>query len=248
MDPRVYDALHRGLQEDIPFWLGLAREAAGPILELGCGTGRVYLPLLRAGFAAWGVDYDLDMLRHLLLRAGEARSRARLLGADLRALPFVPGYFALMIMPCNTFSTFDAQGRREVLRAAARSLRPGGLLALSVPNPALIATLPAEGESEPEGLGWHPESGNPVQVSSAWQRRGATWEVVWHYDHLWPDGAVERTTVRQTHFLVSPVRQQQEFLRAGFRVLGLYGDFARQPWDETTPYAIWVLRLKAAPR
>src|SRR3954470_8087291 len=49
-------------RRDVPFWRRVAREARGPVLELGCGTGRVSLPLTRAGVTLVGVDRSERML------------------------------------------------------------------------------------------------------------------------------------------------------------------------------------------
>ncbi len=243
MDPALYALHHHTYTEDLPFWRWLARQAQGPVLELGCGTGRVYLPLLEEGIALWGVDRQAAMLRYLRDQAApEQRTRLRLIQADMRALGFAPGAFALVLVPCNTFSLLDAPARAQVLAAVARLLRPGGCLALSLPNPLRLASLPPEGESEPEGLFWHPESGHPVQVSSAWHYEPGRWSVMWHYDHLWPDGMVERTTVRQIHHLIPPDEQRQAFAGFGLTVEAQYGDFDRSPWQAQAPYLIWVLR------
>ena len=60
--PKLYQAQHSEYQEDIPFWLVLASEQGSPILELGCGTGRVLHPLAEAGYTCYGLDHDPGML------------------------------------------------------------------------------------------------------------------------------------------------------------------------------------------
>ena len=65
MFPALYHAHHSLHPEDLSFWLELAQEQPGPLLELGCGSGRVLLPLLESGSQAYGLDNDLEMLRFL---------------------------------------------------------------------------------------------------------------------------------------------------------------------------------------
>lgn len=240
MPPALYDGHHRTYTEDIPFWLNLARQAQGPVLELGCGTGRVLLPLLGHDIPAWGLDYDANMLAYLQAHTPPVLRRAlRLVQADLRApWPFPAGAFALVFMPCNTFSLFDAPTRDHVLSQAARVLRPGGRLALSLPNATYLRHLPAVGESEPEDYFTHPLTGNPVQVSSAWERTGEHFVLTWHYDHLWPDGEIERYTVHQRHHLVSRPALQAACRRAGLQPLAWYGDFDGNPASSGSPYLI----------
>ena len=69
---RYYDLSHQSLVEDIPFLLRVAAETGGPALELGCGSGRLLVPLARAGYAVTGVDNSPEMLARAELRlAGE---------------------------------------------------------------------------------------------------------------------------------------------------------------------------------
>src|ERR1700704_6497566 len=78
-------------RRDVPFWRNLALQAGGPVLELGCGTGRITIPLGRAGVSIVGVDRSEPMLARARQRIRRARlvGRVRLIRADIRHLPFV---------------------------------------------------------------------------------------------------------------------------------------------------------------
>ena len=65
MFPSYYQAHHNRHQDDLPFWMSLAEQHDDPILELGCGTGRVTLPLAGSGHSIYGVDNDPGMLTYL---------------------------------------------------------------------------------------------------------------------------------------------------------------------------------------
>lgn len=67
--PEFYDLLFETLDFDIPYWLKVAREAGGPLLELGCGTGRVLMRLLEAGADADGLDASVPMIEHFRAKA-----------------------------------------------------------------------------------------------------------------------------------------------------------------------------------
>src|SRR5580765_5465984 len=94
-------------RKDVPFWERTARQAKGPVLELGCGTGRISLPLARAGVSVVGVDRSDPMLARAAKRAvalrrkrqGRRRGRLRLLRSDIRALPFAAGAFSMVLAP-----------------------------------------------------------------------------------------------------------------------------------------------------
>src|SRR6185503_3375325 len=77
-------------KRDVPFWRNLALHTGGRVLELGCGTGRMSLPLGRAGVDLVGVDRSDPMLTRARTRVRRARltSRVRLIRGDIRFLPF----------------------------------------------------------------------------------------------------------------------------------------------------------------
>ena len=80
-------------RRDVPFWRRVARAAGGPVLELGCGTGRVSRPLARAGVDLVGIDRSAAMLER-----GRRRS-LRVVRGDMRALPFAHSAFAMVLAP-----------------------------------------------------------------------------------------------------------------------------------------------------
>jgi SAM-dependent methyltransferase len=67
--PELYDLMFETLDFDLPYWLKVGREAGGPVLDLGCGTGRILLPLLEAGVDADGVDLHRPMLAYARRKA-----------------------------------------------------------------------------------------------------------------------------------------------------------------------------------
>ena len=78
-------------RRDVPFWRNLALQADGPVLELGCGTGRISIPLGRAGVSIVGIDRSEPMLARARQRIRRARlgGRVRLIRGDIRYLPFL---------------------------------------------------------------------------------------------------------------------------------------------------------------
>ena len=234
--PLLYDLHHTNYLEDLPLWLALAEQYGDPLLELGCGAGRVLLPLARAGHHIIGLDRDPAMLAYLI-NSKSLPSNAHVFCADMTAFR-LDLLFALVLLPCNTFSILSAPERLEMLRLAHAHLQPSGLFAASLANPVLLETLPADGETEVEQVFFHPQDGHPIQVSSAWQRSTDIFTVLWHYDHLYPDGRVERLTVRQEHHLASAETYRAEIVGSGFTPLTALGDFDRSPYTAGSPHLI----------
>jgi SAM-dependent methyltransferase len=233
--PSLYHAQHQNFVEDLPFWLGLAAAQGSPILELGCGSGRVLLPLSQAGYHLVGIDNDAGMLALLKTRLPPAlQPGISLLLADIAHIPLA-GWFGLIVMPCNTLSTLTRQAQAEALRGVSALLGPGGLFAVSLPNPEVLRRMPRHSEPEIEDTFLHPLTGEPVQVSSAWEKVSGQLVVTWHYDHLLPDGRVERLTAQVQHRLDSLQDYLDAFSAAGLQVERFYGDYdssAYQPDSE----------------
>lgn len=238
MFPLLYHTHHSLHSEDIPFWLALAARCNGPILELGCGTGRVLLPLAQAGRQVVGIDNDGSMLSFLRNSIpGELSHRVSLVQADFTRL-CLKLQFGLIIMPCNTYSTLTRADRRAALHCLRQQLTPAGLFAVSMPNPTLLAHLPTHGKPEIEETFYLPTTGQPVQVSSAWNRAQDVFTLNWYYDLLFPDGGVERMSACVKH-QVTPVKELLEEMREiGFQPDTLYGDFDQSEYTQTADHLI----------
>jgi SAM-dependent methyltransferase len=228
--PRYFEAQYAQYNDDIPFWLELAQECHGPVLELGCGYGRVLRALADAGIPVVGIDHDPGMLvRAAAHISGENSRLVSLHQADIRDYT-LGRLFPLVISPCNTFAFLTDD---EVLRAAECALRHlsrGGRLVLDLPAPS---TDPADLTDDPKLCSAFDdlESGNPVQVSSIEHADGPLVRVIWLYDELFPDGRVKRTEIPVTYHLRDPETISGLLLTAGFASRELFADFHRNPYE-----------------
>lgn len=243
----LYHAHHCLNQEDLPFWLGLARAEVDPILELGCGTGRLLTALAQVGRQVVGLDHDLsmlDFLRRVLLQqdwSAALAGQVGLLCADFTRFR-LRQRFGMVFLACNTYSTLGSTERLALLQCVTEHLLPGGLFAASLPNPEVLRRLPSRGDPEVEEVFPHPEDGEPVQVSSAWQRTGHEFRLTWYYDHLLPDGGVERLEVETRHLLDGVSVHLAELSQAGFGQVTCLGDYDGLPWVAESPALILLAR------
>ncbi len=243
MHALLYDAQHQTYQEDLPFWLGIAAMTPMPGLELGCGSGRVYIPLLLKGFHFIGIDHDAEMLALLKRKAAlrHLQERCWLIQADICQFNLSLRFGSILI-PCNTYSTLNCEARQNLLERVQAHLHAEGVCVISLPNPHRLLDLPACGESQLEEVLQHPQSRNPLQISSAWQRTRNEFTLLWHYDHLLPQGQVERITLSTTHYIY-PTDEELRRVRAnGLIPLTIYGDFERSPFTPASPEMILVLK------
>jgi SAM-dependent methyltransferase len=128
---------HRdGPEAETAVAMALARApglASGPVLDLGCGSGRHLEALRRANPLAFG----LDLSRDLLALAPEAL-RPWLLRGDMRRLPLRPETLAGVCMWFTPFGYFPDRDNRALMRRLGRLLRPGGTLVLDYLNAAQV--------------------------------------------------------------------------------------------------------------
>jgi SAM-dependent methyltransferase len=127
-----HDAECGGYAADLPLWEELATEAGGPILELGCGTGRVALHLARRGHEVTGLDFEPALVAALNDRADADGLPAH---AELRdAVDFSLGRsFALVVAPMLFIQLLEGPAaRRSCLRSIAGHLQRGGVAAIAV--------------------------------------------------------------------------------------------------------------------
>ncbi|MEA1976790.1 MAG: class I SAM-dependent methyltransferase [Chloroflexota bacterium] len=240
---RYFDAQYRTFEEDLPLWLHLAAEHGGPIIELGCGTGRVVQALIRAEHHVIGLDID----RHMLARAQNNISHfslqnSCLVQADIQTFAFGVS-FNLAIASMNTLSTFDDPGLMGSFVNISGQLAPGGILAFEISNPA-VDSLKGIDPDEPLTAFVEPESRNPCQVY-AQRIEGPAQdqvEILWHYDELFADGSTQRYTLRRTYFLRSKEKVQEFLDRANYTVVEAYGDYDRSPLEEDSETMIIVAR------
>ncbi|MEA2396572.1 MAG: hypothetical protein QOK25_128 [Thermoleophilaceae bacterium] len=157
-----------GYDADLPLWRELAEAADGPVLELGCGTGRVALDLAARGHDVAALDSDPALVRALDVRARERGLRVRTAVADARSFD-VDRQPALIVMPMQVVQLMGgADGRSALLHRTRDHLPRGGVLAAALADP--FEGVPAEDAGPPvpdvrEHDGWV-YSSTPVAVRS----------------------------------------------------------------------------------
>ena len=135
----IYDAVYADV-DDAAFWRGMAEGAvAGPLLELGCGTGRVLIPLARAGFEMTGLDLSPQMLEvcraKLADEPEDVRRRVTLVTGDMTSFE-LDGRFAAIFCAFNSFHHLRTiEQQMGCLERCRRHLLPGGVLVLDLFNP-----------------------------------------------------------------------------------------------------------------
>jgi SAM-dependent methyltransferase len=228
---RFYRAQYATYKEDLPTWLKLADRWGDPILELGCGPGRVLFQLAAAGHQIAGLDNDPHMLA--MARAALSQPLSMQISLHLQDMTqFEFGHpFSLIIVPCNTFAYLDDDQAVRCLQESRRHLQAGHPLAIDLPNPHLLV----EDAPDPDELLMEftePETGHAVQLFARQQRSGDDQlEVTWIYDEMFPDGEVERHTCFQRYHLRSAEAMIGHLTANGFPSTEIFGGYDQSPLE-----------------
>src|SRR6202795_690980 len=144
--PEEYDREHLGDDEDISFYLSLSRRLTPrKVLELGCGTGRITLPLAELGFDVVGLDNQPEMLQKAqerrLLASAEIRQRLQFIAGDMRSWSAISDFDLILIPASSITHVLSLEDQLAVWRTCHGNLRPGGrlLVEATMPNMASFA-------------------------------------------------------------------------------------------------------------
>jgi len=226
-------------RSDVDFFVSEAVAAHGPVLELGCGTGRVLLPCARAGVAIWGLDSSEAMLarcRHKLAsEAEEVRSRVVLSQGDMRSFRF-DTKFQLVTIPFRPFQHLAAvEEQLSCLESIHRALTEGGRLILDLFNPSLTVLVDeSRFDEHSSGEPFTLPDGRVVERTERVTGRDYLGQVVsvdliFYVTH--PDGRRERLvqSIEMRYFF----RFEVEHLLAlsGFEIEAAYCDYQLTPLD-----------------
>lgn len=237
-----YDAEHDAVVDDVALFLQLAEIVGDPILELGCGSGRILAPLAAAGHRVAGVDRSAAMLDRARQRLGQLDSphAVLVLGEMDQLPPNLAGRHGLVILSHNTLlHATSPESQRGTLASARAALDPRGMLVIDVINPTADAGQGEDGRVTVEGH-WPTGDGALVSKFSSRAIDQAAQRIstdIW-YDHIDPAGAVRRTATRLELRFVTAAELLLQLELSGFVEPQLYGTYDLDPYTETSPRMI----------
>ncbi len=241
---KYYDVWYEDQVEDTQFYLRLAEQMGGPVLECMCGTGRSLVPLVEEGYEVWGFDRSHSMLDRLTAKMehldDEVQARASVHHADMRTFQ-CPRRYRLIVVPFNAFlHLLEREGQEAALRNVAEHLEEGGRFVMSMFNPRL---------DRPEELVRH--RGTKTMLNG---------EIVSKFEAQTFDRPRQRTTV---HYFIDISRQDREMRRVtacftirymayqeavglmeacGLQVLETYGDWNFGPFTKNSDLMVFVAK------
>ncbi|MCH7625098.1 MAG: class I SAM-dependent methyltransferase [Chloroflexi bacterium] len=244
----IYDAVYSYVRDDIPFYVKEALDSGGDVLELGCGTGRVTIPIAQAGVNIVGLDFSEAML-------DIARSKAEGLPGNSGELSLQLGdmrdfdlgrQFSLIIIPFRGFlSLLSVEDEISTLREIRRHLLPDGRLVFNIFVPE-ISSLLQEGD-----VAYHlrdvtdPVTGSTMVLWNQSRYDNFT-QIVYAriiIEELDSQSEITRKLYRDFQLRYVHRWEMQHLLElCGFEILDLHGGFDRSPFDESSTEMVWVVR------
>lgn len=242
--PNLYDLENSDFGPQGPFYQALAAQTGGPVLELGCGTGRITIPLAQAGIAITGLDIVPGMLERARQKAGDLP--VQWVEADVRHFR-LDARFRLIFGTSGVFQHMLTRADQEALLSSVRDhLAPDGLFAVDVALPQLVAG--SDSAEEQPWFSYQDERGRTVQVSGTNRYDPATQINVETAVRRWrgDDGReqVHRAPLALRFF--TPEELTALLRESGFTIVALYGDYDRSPLGSESGTAIAVCGLDSA--
>lgn len=231
----LYDDHLRDRTVDIPFWVEEALAHGGPVLEIGCGTGRILLPIAQAGIAITGLDASANMLKRAQERISQEEPQ---LAERIR---LIEGYFPAAIPQERfkqifcTFGVFQylLSGQEQALEILRERLSADGQLIIDVRRYSFPGTVtitkPVEVYQKEHTL---MEMKKCIHYDSIQQilREDITWMVN-------EEGREQVQTIESRMVMRVYYRFELEYLLRlhGFQIVALYGDYQRHPISDQRP-------------
>jgi len=227
-------------RRDVAFWQRLAAAQTGRVLELGCGTGRIAIPVARAGARLVGIDRSAEMLARgrQRLRRAKLATRAVLVRGDIRFLPFRsrPG-FELVMAPYGILQSLTRdRDLNATLESVARVLRRGGLFGID-----LVPDLPRWSEyTGRTSLAGRTAGGAKLTLVESVRQDRRRRLTIFDQEYVERRGRTRRVHRFSLTFRTLSVPQMTRRLEAaGFRINAVLGDYRGGPWDPRAD--VWVI-------
>jgi SAM-dependent methyltransferase len=242
-----YDRAYKQLEDDLFFYVQAAEELDGPVLELGCGTGRITLALARAGLSVTGVDLNPDMLAGAQAKLASAspkvRRRVELRQGDMRSLR-LDRRFKLVISPFNAMQhLYTRQDFEGCCATVHHHLMPrAGRFVFDVLLPDVMALNRNPARRYKLGSVYHPRGDKTYLYRESFDYDPLTQVqfIVMHFDD--PDDVSGSFDTPLAHRQFFPLELEALVHYNGFEVLERYGDFDKHSINEESESQIYLCR------
>ena len=245
-DPAYYSQCYRSRKHDVDYYVQLAQRHGGPVLEYGCGNGRITTALAQAGVEVWGVDLSQPMLDDMQARLAQGHpkllERIHLTRGDMRLVE-LDAKFPLVVAPFNVMLHLYVRPEVEqFLEKVTRHLSPEGRFVgdVSIPQVADLARKPTKRYRAP---GFR----HPVTLQKIGYSERFEYDPIRQLLAVWmefvPEDGSEPWIIPLTHRQFFPCELEAHLRHAGFSRVDFTADFTDQPLDAHADSLVFECRL-----
>jgi SAM-dependent methyltransferase len=243
--------LVKGRVQDVAFYRNAARDFGDPVLELGCGTGRITMALAEAGKRITGLDLSGRMLERAVKKRAalrvEARERVHLVQGDMARFD-LGEKFRLVIIPFRPFQhLLEVRQQMDCLECVRKHLAPSGRLILDVFQTDAERMHDPVHMREVQLTEYETADGRRVRISerlAAFHRAEQRNDVEMIFSIMHRDGRQERLVFAWPLRYFFRYEVEHLLARCGFKATALYGDFDRSAIRDDSPEMIFVTEAK----
>lgn len=252
-DPQLYDLLFPGARDTESvhdpvrseriiaserFYVEEARRSGGRVLELGCGSGRLTVPIAKSGVEICGADLSEPMLDAARAKALEAGVQVPFVRADMRTFD-MPGPFAAILIPGNSLlHLFTIADLKACLRAVRRHFAPGGRLIFDI-SKWDIAQLARDCRQRYPVLSLEDADRGEITIeeTATYNAAEQVREIVWY---LSSPGERDFRAIEYRLRVIFPEELLLLIEIAGFELEARFGEFTRAPFDASSPRQVCI--------
>jgi len=248
LEAELYDRLDELSDfEDLDFYQWFLEAAPGEVLDLGCGTGRILLPLIREGFEVTGLDGSQNMLDLCSERLGKEGLDAELVLGDMRSFDLGKRRFGTILIPGFSIQMLlEDEEVAACLRCCRRHLAVGGQLIVPTHMPwEMIWDGRSECPLEERKAVELEEEGQRLRALQGWQldAQAQRLRLSNRYERLSKDGAMLMEEEKEMTIRWHLPHDFMQFLAdAGFGDISLYGDFEFEPPEPESESIVYLAR------
>ncbi len=230
-DGEIYDVVNSSFVEDVPFWKKWCEKAGKNVLELCSGTGRIGIPLIKAGFNYTGIDNSkdfLDIARKKAAKLDPNKYSCHFLHGDMRSFS-LKQKFDSIIIPFNAFQhMFTSDDITRCMGQVKKHLRKGGLFIVNVFNPKLEKLIP---DYEKERDIYKFPKKFSIFETRRYDKASQIMFADWHYKFYGQRKDFTKNLIMRVFY---PQEFNSYFEANGFRIIHKFGDYKGRPFDSSS--------------
>ena len=237
-DGRHYDCLFT--EPYMPFWMDLIESYGAPVLELGCGTGKITIPIAEAGFEILGVDNSKSMLEHAREKTRDLEIPIRFAQSDMVDFSLDRKFKTILLPSNNLAHLMDFNQAVSCFARVREHLADEGIFVIDafVPSLSILTKSPEEEEilskyEDPDGNGEVVVTAKAVYEADTQIRRVTTVQIM-------PDGSSTEGHLNMRMYFPQELEALLDF--AGFEVLEKYGSYEKDPFSSKSIKQLIVAR------